>query len=101
MLFLPVLPLILSVCLFGQAPTFRSASSELVVLPVVVTDKRGQLVSDLDRDRFTLFDNGRRVPVELFTNEDTPDTVGIIIYTILSISEKHDQVLADTSRTSY
>ena len=49
------------------------------MLPVVVTDKQGRYVSDLPAERFTVFDNGRRVPIDLFTNEDTPVTVGLII----------------------
>src|SRR5689334_5845187 len=60
-------------------PSFRSASSELVVLPVVVTDKQNRYISDLARDRFVVFDNGRKVPIELFTNEDAPATVGLIV----------------------
>jgi hypothetical protein len=30
----------------------------------------------LDRDRFTVYDNGRRQDVLLFTSEDTPVTIG-------------------------
>ena len=63
----------------AQDASFRSSSSELVVLPVVVTDTQGRYISDLDRERFTVFDNGRRVPIDLFTNEDTPLTIGLII----------------------
>jgi len=63
----------------AQEPSFKSGSSELVVLPVVVTDRHGKYVSDLPGDGFTIFDNGRRVPVELFTNQDTPVTVGLIV----------------------
>jgi len=63
----------------AQDVSFRSGSSELVVLPVVVTDTQGRYISDLDRERFTVFDNGRRVPIDLFTNEDTPLTIGLII----------------------
>jgi VWFA-related protein len=62
-----------------QEPSFRTGSTELVVLPVVVTDRQGRYVSDLSRDRFTVFDNGRRVPIEIFTNEDTPVTIGLVI----------------------
>src|SRR4029077_4166637 len=54
-------------------------SSELVVLPVVVTDKQGRYISDVPSQQFTVFDNGRRVPIELFTNEDTPVTIGLIL----------------------
>ena len=49
--------------LFAQAPVFKSGSSELVVLPVVVADKQGRYVSDLPADKFSVFDNGRRVPI--------------------------------------
>src|SRR6266403_397331 len=62
----------------AQVPSFRTASSELVVLPVVVTERDGRFVSDLAADRFAVFDNGRRIPIELFTNEDTPVTVGLV-----------------------
>jgi Ca-activated chloride channel family protein len=50
-----------------------------VVLPVTVVDQRGEFVSDLDAGRFVLYDNGRPVPVQLFTNDDTPVAVGLIL----------------------
>ena len=62
-----------------QEASFKSGASELVVLPVVVSDKQGRYISDLPIDKFIVYDNGRRVPVELFTNEDTPVTVGLIV----------------------
>jgi len=79
-----------------QPPTFRTDSSELVVLPVVVTDKRGEFVSDVERDRFAVFDNGRRVAVELFSNEDTPVSVALIIDTSSSMRAKLGEVIAAT-----
>jgi VWFA-related protein len=81
-----------------QDPVFRSGSSELVVLPVVVTDKQGRYVSDLPGDRFTVFDNGRAVPIELFTNEDTPVTVGLIIDASGSMRPKIGEVVAASLR---
>jgi Ca-activated chloride channel family protein len=74
-------------------PSFRTGSSELVVLPVVVTDKQGRYVSDLERDRFTVFDNGRRVPIEIFSNEDTPLTIGLIIDASGSMGSKLSEVM--------
>lgn len=62
-----------------QEPSFRTTSSELVVLPVVVHDKEGRLVADLERNRFNVYDNGRRQDVAFFTNEDTPVSVGLVI----------------------
>ena len=41
----------------AQEPVFKSGSAELVVLPVVVTDRQGRYVSDLPGERFTVFDN--------------------------------------------
>src|SRR5262245_6704513 len=74
-------------------PSFRSDSSDLVVLPVIVTDKQGRYVSDLDRERFTVFDNGRSVPIEIFTNEDTPLTIGLVIDASGSMRPKIGEVM--------
>jgi Ca-activated chloride channel family protein len=87
---LPALPALVT----AQEPSFRSGSSELVVLPVVVTDKQGRYISDLDRERFVVYDNGRRVPIEIFTNEDTPLTVGLVIDSSGSMRTKMGQVVA-------
>jgi Ca-activated chloride channel family protein len=81
-----------------QEPSFRSGSSELVVLPVIVTDKQGRYVSDLPGAQFAVFDNGRAVPIELFTNEDTPVTVGLIIDASGSMRPKIREVVAATMR---
>jgi VWFA-related protein len=82
----------------AQQPSFKSGSSELVVLPVVVTDKQGRYVSDVPGERFTVFDNGRRVPIDLFTNEDTPVTVGLIIDASGSMRPKIGEVIAASLR---
>jgi Ca-activated chloride channel family protein len=77
-----------------QEPSFRSTASELVVLPVVVTDKPDQYVADLRQEQFTVYDNGRRVPVELFSSEDEPVTVGLVIDASSSIRTKRGEVVA-------
>jgi VWFA-related protein len=78
----------------AQEPSFRSSSSDLVVLPVTVTDSQGLFVSDLPVERFGVYDNGRRVPVNLFTNEDTPVTVGLIIDDSGSMRRKMPKVIS-------
>src|SRR5207244_4323954 len=79
-------------------PSFVSTSSDLVVLPVTVADKRGQFVPDLGRNRFTVYDNGRRQEISLFSNEDTPVTVGLIIDNSGSMRPKlHEVVIATTA----
>jgi Ca-activated chloride channel homolog len=82
----------------SDQPTFKSGSTELVVLPVVVTDKQGRFVSDLDQERFTVYDNGRKMPVELFTNEDTPVTVGLVLDASGSMRHKIGYVVAAAVR---
>jgi len=79
-----------------QAPTFRSTSSELVVLPVVVTDRHGGFVTNLSQDSFAVYDNGRRVPIELFSSEDTPATVGLILDASGSMAPRIGEVVAAT-----
>ena len=80
--------------LAAQQPSFRGGSSELVVLPVIVTDKQGRYVGALPRDRFTVYDNGRRVAIELFSNEDTPVTVGLLIDASGSMRPRLGEVIA-------
>jgi Ca-activated chloride channel family protein len=63
----------------GQdAPTF-SANSELVVLHVTVRDKKGAYVSGLTQDAFNVIEDGRAQNVSLFTDTDTPATIGLLI----------------------
>src|SRR5687768_9381872 len=85
--FSPALPALL-VCLSVSIPraqdaqepaTFRASSSELVVLPVVVTHTNGSYVSDLGAERFTVYDNGRPQTISLFSTEDTPVSVAVVV----------------------
>jgi VWFA-related protein len=84
---------------YGQQPAadparFVSSASELVVVPVVVTDRRDRFVANLSSDRFAVYDNGRRQDVALFTNEDTPVTIGLVIDESRSMSPKLGEVIA-------
>jgi Ca-activated chloride channel homolog len=81
---------------FSQDAAFRSGSTELVVLPVVVTDRQGKFVSDLTTDQFAVFDNDRRVPIQFFTNEDTPVTIGLVVDASGSMRGKMGEVVAAT-----
>ena len=78
----------------AEPPSFRSSSSELVVLPVTVTDRKHRLVTDLSKDHFAVFDNGRRQTVALFSNQDTPVTVGLVIDSSGSMRPKLGDVAA-------
>src|SRR5262249_40057502 len=77
-----------------QEHRFRSSSSELVVLPVVVKARHDRYVADLAKERFVVYDNGRRMPIEFFSNEDIPVTVGLIIDASGSMRNKLGEVIA-------
>lgn len=64
------------------------------MLPVVVTDKHGGFVTDLPQDAFNVYDNGRRVAIDLFSREDTPVTVGLVIDASGSMRPKIGEVIA-------
>src|SRR5262245_7349984 len=65
--------------LHGQeTPTF-SANSELVVLHVTVRDKKGAYVTGLTQDAFNVIEDGQAQTVRLFTDTDTPATIGLLI----------------------
>jgi VWFA-related protein len=86
-----------AVALAGQEPSFRSPSSEVVVVPVTVTDRQGRLVADLSAAQFSVYDNDRRQPITLFSNDDTPVTVGLVLDTSASMRPKMGEVVAATS----
>src|SRR6185295_7910145 len=93
---LAVLTAVTTVVAQDRPPSFVSSSVELVVLPVVVSDKQGRFVADIPRERFTVFDNGRRQDVALFSNEDTPVTVGLVMDHSGSMVRKLGEVVAAT-----
>lgn len=56
-----------------------SVTTELVVLPVNVTDSEGAFVSGLGINNFRVLEDGRPQKVTLFADEDNPVTVGLIV----------------------
>ena len=67
------------VTLHGQeTPTF-SANSELVVLHVTVRDRKGAYVSGLTQEAFNVIEDGQAQTVRLFTDTDSPATIGLLI----------------------
>jgi Ca-activated chloride channel homolog len=86
-----------SAILSGQQPLhFRSASSDLVVLAASVTDREGGFVEGVERERFVVYDEGKRQPISLFSNEDTPVSIGLIIDNSASMRPKMGEVIAAT-----
>jgi len=61
-----------------QVPSFHT-EARLVVLHVSVRNGRGEIVTTLDREAFTVYENGRRQPVSVFRRDDVPVSVGLLI----------------------
>ena len=64
--------------LLAQAPSFR-AETRLVVVHATVRNARGVLVTGLERDAFTVYENGKRQPITLFRHDDIPVSLGLLI----------------------
>lgn len=56
-----------------------SVHTELVAVPVVVTDGYGQRVSDLRPESFQVYDEGRPQPIVVFDHGDAPVTLGLVV----------------------
>jgi VWFA-related protein len=71
-----------------------SVHTDLVVLPVMVTDKHGVPVPGLSRENFVVYDNGVRQRIQFFRAEDAPATVGLVIDNSGSMQDKRGDVIA-------
>jgi Ca-activated chloride channel family protein len=68
----------IAAALLAQSPPFH-AETRLVVLHATVRNDRGELVTGLDRDAFTVYENGRRQPIVVFRRDDIPVSLGLLI----------------------
>ena len=71
-----------------------SANSELVVLHVAVEDSKRRYVPGLGKDAFTVFENGEAQQVAMFSGEDVPATVGVLIDNSASMGPSRERVIA-------
>jgi VWFA-related protein len=69
----------------------------LVVLPVNVTDAKGNVVSGLSQQNFRVYEDGRLQKVTSFQQGDTPVTVGLIVDHSRSMGPKLPEVAAAVS----
>jgi len=69
----------LAVTLAAQPPPAFHAEARLVVLHVTVTDRHGELITNLDRGSFAVYENGRPQAIALFRRDDVPISLGLII----------------------
>jgi len=81
----------LGLSLAAQEPTFRSGS-RVVPSYVTVVDASNRLVTDLGRDDFEVFDNGRPQEITIFDNEVRPFTVVVMLDTSVSMTDRLDDL---------
>jgi Ca-activated chloride channel family protein len=64
------------------------AGIEIVNLTVSVTDRRSRYVTGLDQEQFAVFEDGVRQELSLFTHENLPISLVLIVDTSASMDEK-------------
>lgn len=72
---------------------FRS-ETRLVVLHASAEDKDGHLVKDLPRSAFQVFEDGVKQQIKSFRQDDVPVSIGLIIDSSASMTNKRDRVAA-------
>jgi len=77
-----------------------SAAVEMVRVPVVVVDDKGDFIRDLDKTNFTVLDGGTRHVVEHFVSDAEPATVGIVVDASAAMAPYTDQVRAAIMRVA-
>ena len=75
-----------------ERPTFK-AESELVVLHVSVRDGSGRYITGLDRDAFTVIDDGKAQTLEMFSGDEVPASVGFLIDNSNSMRPNRERVI--------
>ena len=61
---------------------------DLVLVPITVTDPMNRLVTGLEKEDFSIFENGGQQTIKSFTNEDAPVSIGVIFDLSGSMSSK-------------
>ncbi len=76
------------------AQLVMTARTELVAVPVTVTDSRGRHVTGLSQGDFHVFEDGRPQPIVVFSREDVPLTLGVVADSSQSMRSKTPALLA-------
>ena len=71
-----------------QRPPVFGAGIEVINLNVSVTDGRGRYVTDLVKNDFSVFEDGVRQDLSIFSHEDIPISLVLMLDTSASMDEK-------------
>jgi Ca-activated chloride channel family protein len=77
---------------------FLKLKSELVVLPISVTDSIGRFIPDLRREQFQVYEEDVPQSIRFFSTEDIPISIGIILDTSGSMKSKMARALEAVRR---
>jgi len=72
----------------GQGPLTFGSSIEVINLTVTVTDAQGRLVPGLDREAFSVFEDGVKQELALFNKDRLPLSVVLLMDTSASMEDK-------------
>jgi Ca-activated chloride channel homolog len=81
----------------AQQPIFRS-STRIVPVLTTVTDAQGRLVPNLDKDQFTILDNGKPQEISFFLNEVQPFTAVVMLDFSASMTANLDRLKSATEQ---
>lgn len=77
----------------SEQPFRLTATAELVLLDVSVKNAAGERTSNLSKDNFRIYENGKLQTITHFANDDVPVTVGLVIDTSGSMQSKYRDVV--------
>jgi VWFA-related protein len=77
----------------SEQPFKLTATAELVLLDVSVKDAAGEHISDLSKDNFRVFEDGKLQTITHFASDDVPVTVGLVVDTSGSMRPKYADVV--------
>jgi len=75
-----------------SAPYVLRTNVDLVVLRATVRDHKGAPISGLGKENFQVFEDKVLQPIESFSHEDVPVTIGLVIDNSGSMRPKHADV---------
>lgn len=73
--------------LSSHLPSIK-ATTELVLVPVTITDPMNRLVTGLDKENFAVFEGKSQQEIKSFSSEDAPVSLGVIFDMSGSMSSK-------------
>ena len=71
-----------------------NVATELVTIPVRVTDRKGRFVADLTKENFTIFEDDAPQEIAFFSNEQQPFTVALVLDMSYSATFKINEIHA-------